>query len=223
MTYSNVFDAWRKSADNIWLDYINHAFVRKLGDGTLPRECFLHYLKQDYIFLIHFTRSWALSVTKSETVDEMRLAARTANALINEEIDLHVSTCAAAGISEQELLNTQERTENLAYTRYVLDAGHSGDMLDLLAALAPCVLGYGEIGLELAQHSSSNAYSNWIKVYSGEEYQRVCQDVGKLIDDAVERRIGAHPSKSPRWQGLTDRFVTATRLEIGFWEMGLVV
>ena len=40
----------------------------------------------------------------------------------------------------------EEALGNLAYTRYVLEAGFSGDFLDLMAALAPCVLGYGEIG-----------------------------------------------------------------------------
>ncbi|SEK55074.1 hypothetical protein SAMN04488526_0860 [Jannaschia helgolandensis] len=37
------------------------------------------------------------------------------------------------GISEAELFAAREASQNLAYTRYVLDAGHSGDFLDLMA------------------------------------------------------------------------------------------
>ena len=77
----------------------------------------------------------------------------------NEEIALHIKTCAEAGIDEATLFATQERQENLAYTRYVLDAGHSGDLLDLLAALAPCVMGYGEIGSHLAATKTSDTYA----------------------------------------------------------------
>ncbi len=223
MSYGAVFAQWRESAGTDWPAYTDHAFVRGLGDGTLPRAAFLNYLVQDYVFLIHFSRAWALAVTKADTVAEMRLAAATVNGLINDEIDLHVRICAAEGISEDALFAAEEKPANIAYTRYVLDAGHSGDMLDLLAALAPCVMGYGEIGTQLAETASSETYAEWIKTYAGPEYQQVCKDVGQLIDTVAARRLDPDPSTSPRWAALCDRFGTATRLEVAFWDMGLNV
>ena len=220
MRYGNTFAVWRDNTP-AWPAYSLHQFVQGLGDGTLPHDAFLHYLKQDYIFLIHFSRAWALAITKADTVEEMRLAAGTVNGLINEEIKLHIAICAEAGIDEATLLATQERQENLAYTRYVLDAGHSGDLLDLLAALAPCVMGYGEIGSHLAANKSSDVYKEWINTYASPEYQQVCKDVGVLIDGAVARRLGANPMTSPRWTVLQARFAMATQLEVSFWEMGL--
>lgn len=220
MTYGNTFAAWRDNTP-VWLAYTRHAFVQGLGDGTLPHAAFLHYLKQDYVFLIHFSRAWALAITKADTVAEMRLAAGTVNGLINEEIALHIKTCAEAGIDEATLFATLERPENLAYTRYVLDAGHSGDLLDLLAALAPCVLGYGEIGTHLATTKTSDTYAEWINTYASAEYQQVCHDVGVLTDGAVVRRIGDGATISPRWASLQARFRVATQLEVGFWDMGL--
>ncbi|MEM7068460.1 MAG: thiaminase II [Pseudomonadota bacterium] len=221
MSYGNVFSLWRDAAGPSWTGYTEHAFVRGLGDGSLPREAFLHYLVQDYVFLIHFSRAWALGITKAETVDEMRLCAATVNGLINEELALHIKICADAGITEDELFNADEQFENLAYTRYVLDAGHSGDFLDLLAALAPCVMGYGEIGTKLAKSSTSENYADWINAYAGEEYQEACVNVGILLDAAVKRRLGDNLQASPRWEHLCKRFDMATRLEIGFWEMGM--
>jgi thiaminase/transcriptional activator TenA len=220
MTYGNTFAAWRDNTP-VWLAYTRHAFVQGLGDGTLPHAAFLHYLKQDYVFLIHFSRAWALAITKADTVAEMRLAASTVNGLINEEIALHIKTCAEAGIDEATLFATQERQENLAYTRYVLDAGHSGDLLDLLAALAPCVMGYGEIGSHLAATKTSDTHAEWINTYASADYQQVCHDVGLLIDGAVARRLGDDPKGSPRWTALQARFAMATQLEVGFWDMGL--
>lgn len=221
MSFGSTFAAWRDAAGPTWSAYTHHAFVRQLGDGSLPRAAFLHYLMQDYVFLIHFSRAWALAVTKAETVDEMRLAAGTVNGLINEEIALHIKTCAEAGIDEAALFATEERQENLAYTRYVLDAGHSGDLLDLLATLAPCVMGYGEIGQSLATSKSSDTYGEWIATYASDDYQQVCRDVGALIDGAMTRRLGDDPQSSPRWASLCHRFTVATRLEVGFWDMGL--
>jgi thiaminase (transcriptional activator TenA) len=218
--YGRAFADWRRAAP-AWGAFVRHPFVEGLGDGTLPREAFLRYLVQDYLFLIHFSRAWALGVVKAETLVEMRACAATVDALINHEMQLHVRTCAAAGIPEPRLAEAEEAPENMAYTRYVLEAGFSGDFLDLMAALAPCVLGYGEIGARLAAEASSDAYRGWIETYAGEDYQGVCRDVGALIDGALERRLGADFEASPRWERLRGRFAAATRLEVGFWGMGM--
>lgn len=222
MTYYNspALTGWRHSAGSVWHDYVNHPFVLGLGDGSLPHQSFLNYLIQDYIFLMHFSRAWAMAIVKADTVEEMRTAAATVNALINEEIQLHTQICQREGISEEELFNASESPENLAYTRYVIDAGVSGDLLDLLAALAPCVFGYGEIGLNLAAgENTSPTYREWIDTYAHDDYQQVCVSVSALIENAVAKRLGSNPEMSPRWPSLCDRFTTATRLEIDFWGM----
>lgn len=219
--YGQASAMWREAAAGPWREYTRHAFVQGLGDGSLPRSAFLHYLRQDYVFLIHFARAWALAVAKAETTEEMKVAAATVHALVHGEMTLHIETCAGEGIGKADLEATPEATENLAYTRYVLEAGYSGDFLDLMAALAPCVLGYGEIGARLAAESRQTPYREWIDAYGGTEYQKVCRDVGQLIDGALERRLGSNWAALPRWRHLCRRFEVATRLEVGFWDMGL--
>lgn len=219
---SPVFAGWRHTAAEDWRGYVDHAFVRGLADGSLPRAAFLTYLVQDYIFLVHFARAWALAVVKSESVEEMRTAAATVNALINEEIQLHVGICAREGIPEDELFGAQEAPENLAYTRYVMDTGISGDLLDLLAVLAPCIFGYGEIGLNLTgSHDTTPLYREWIDTYAGDEYQDSCRSVSTLVERVARSRLGPDYERNPRWDGLCGRFTTATRLETDFWAMGL--
>ena len=219
--YGKTFALWREGASGAWDGYTRHAFVDGLRDGTLPRTAFLHYLIQDYVFLVHFSRAWSLAVVKSETQSEMKVCAGTVNALVNHEMSLHVKTCAAEGIDEEMLFNAAEAVENLAYTRYVLDAGIQGDFLDMMAALSPCVIGYGEIGLRLAHEKASDTpYSEWIATYADPEYQAVCANVGEMIDGAVARRVG-DLACSPRAAVLQNRFTIATTLEIGFWQMGL--
>lgn len=219
---SPVFAAWRAGCAADWHAYVDHGFVRGLGDGSLPRANFLHYLVQDYIFLFHFSRAWALAVVKAETLGEMKAAAATVDGLVNHEMQLHVGICKEAGLSEAQLLSAREEIGNLAYTRYVLDAGFSGDFLDLMAALAPCVLGYGEIGLRLgASAAAETPYRQWIETYSGTEYQEICTTVGGVIESAARLRLGDDPQANPRWPMLSRKFAQATRLEVGFWDMGL--
>ena len=223
LDYGSVtFGAWRAASALVWRDFTHHAFVSGLGDGSLSKAAFIHYLIQDYVFLIHFSRSWALAVVKAQTLDEMKLSASVVDGLINQEMQLHVQVCAREGIDEDQLFSAREEMENLAYTRYVLDAGQSGDFLDMLAALAPCVFGYGEIGMRLKVSSApSTPYREWIDTYAGSEYQNLCARVGEMLDTAVANRLGADPQCNPRWAGLSERFATATRLEVGFWDMGL--
>ncbi len=219
---SPIFARWRENATTDWSAYVDHAFVRGLGDGSLPEKAFLHYLVQDYIFLFHFSRAWGMAVLKAESHAELELASATVNALVNHEMPVHIEICAKAGISREALLETEEEAENLSYTRYVIDAGLSGDFLDLIAALAPCVMGYGEIGTRLAAISpKGNPYQQWIDTYAGKEYQDVCHAVGQLIESSVRTRLGPSPDSSGRWKTLNRRFRTATRLEAGFWSMGM--
>lgn len=216
--YGRAFALWRAQAPQ-WQAYTHHGFVEGLHTGTLPRGHFLYYLKQDYVFLIHFARAWALAAAKAGTLAEMQVASSTVQALVHDEMPLHVRICAREGITPASLEATEEAPANLAYTRYVLDAGYSGDFLDLMAALAPCVLGYGEIGARLA--GSGGPYAEWIETYAGAEYQDLCRQVGALIDDALIHRLGPDWASLPRARHLSDRFATATRLEVGFWQMGL--
>lgn len=220
--YGTTFNAWRASCPDVWDAYTRHAFVDGLQTGDLPRAAYLHYLIQDYIFLVHFARAWSLAVVKAETVEEMKTCAATVDALVNHEMGLHVSTCQAAGIAEETLFEAEEEVANLAYTRFVMDAGLQGDFLDLMAALAPCVFGYAEIGLRLRDKADpQTTYADWIATYADPGYQAVTVAAGQMLDKAVARRLGDDPTRTPRWPLLERRFAKATQLEVGFWDMGL--
>jgi thiaminase/transcriptional activator TenA len=221
----SLFARLKATCAEDWAAYVNHGFLRQLADGSLPDACFRHYLAQDYLFLMHFSRAYALAVFKSERLEDMRQAAATLDALLNSEMSLHVAYCARWGLDEARMAAVPEAEQNMAYTRFVLERGLSGDLLDLLAALAPCVVGYGEIGARLieapAARLDGNPYKDWIGVYGGTEYQEVAQGAVDQLDRVARQRIGNDPAASGRWESLCTTFRSATRLEIGFWDMGL--
>ena len=58
--------------------------------------------------------------------------------LENLNMDYKVYTSEFDEITKAENLeNADEENQNIAYTRYVLELGYSGDLLDLLSSLAP--------------------------------------------------------------------------------------
>lgn len=214
-----LFARLKSACGTTWEAYCKHEFVNRIGDGTLPQASFRHYLAQDYVFLIHFSRAWALAAYKAETLDDMRAAAKVLDGILNLEMELHVKFCARWGVTPELMERTEEATANMAYTRYVLERGASGDVLDLHVALAPCVVGYAEIGrrlVALPTYGPENPYLEWIDMYADPPYQELADAAIRRLDTLAAARAGAG-----RFASLSKTFLQATRLEIGFWDMGL--
>jgi thiaminase (transcriptional activator TenA) len=211
----SFFGLLRDEAGHLWTEFVDHRFVRGLGDGSLPTAAFRRYLTQDYLFLVQFARAYALAGFKSSSLADLH-AASTGLASVLGELPLHVSYCAAWGVDEPSLIAEPEALETVAYTRFVLDCGLAGDLLDLFVALAPCVLGYAEIGSRLALGDTiGNPYQSWIATYAGSEYQAAAAVTRGTLDRLwIER---GSPARKP---SLQTTFNTATRLEGAFWEMG---
>ncbi len=216
----SLFARLRASCADDWAAYTGHPFVRGLGDGTLPESCFRRYLVQDYLFLIHFARAWALAAFKSDDLADMRAAAAALTGIVDVEMGLHVEFCRGWGLGEAEMAAAPEAVQTTAYTRYVMERGMAGDVLDLHVALAPCIVGYGEIGLALAADPAAgragNPYLPWIGMYGGDEYQAIARGAVAQLD-----RLSAARGGDARFADLAKTFAHATRLEAEFWQMGL--
>jgi len=215
-----LFARLREACADDWRAYVEHGFVRRLADASLPEAAFRHYLVQDYLFLIQFARAYGLAVYKSEELADMRQAAASLAAIIDVEMGLHVNYCAGWGLDEAAMAAAPEATATMAYTRYVLERGAAGDLLDLHVGLAPCILGYAEIGRRLradpATRLEGNPYREWIEMYAGPDYQEVAAAEIDQLDRLYRLRGGAG-----RLPALEATFRAATRLEADFWQMGL--
>lgn len=211
-----VFERLKRAAHEDWSRYVDHAFVRQMEAGTLPEAVFRHYLLQDYLFLIQFARANALAVYKSRSLDDIRQGQEALGAILGE-MDLHVRLCGRWGLSPADIEAAPEHPATVAYTRYVLDCGASGDLLDLRVALAPCVIGYAEIGRRLAPALAANPdhpYRDWIGEYASDGYQDAAQAASDHLD-----RLAARSLAEPRFAELAGIFATASRLEADFWQM----
>ena len=190
-----------------------------MGAGTLPHAAFRTYLVQDYLFLIQFARAYALATYKSRTLADMR-AAQAGLAAILDEMDLHVRLCGRWGLSPEDIEAAPEHQATVAYTRFVLDCGAAGDLFDLHVALAPCVIGYAEIGRNLMPNGidalGDHPYREWIGEYAGEAYQGVATRARRHLDDLAARAMTER-----RFTELAALFGKASRLEADFWQIGL--
>ncbi|MFT3660828.1 MAG: TenA family protein [Gordonia sp. (in: high G+C Gram-positive bacteria)] len=213
-----LFDDLKAAIGADWPAYTEHEFVHELGAGTLPLPVFQDYLVQDYLFLVQFARANALAAYKSRSLADIVDASRALSAILHET-ELHRRLTASWGIAAEELDRAPEKQATVAYTRYVLDCGMSGDLLDLHVALAPCTIGYAEIGtaLDPARRSRpDHPYAEWIAEYAGGDFQDAAGAAVARLD-----ALAGGPVTGPRFDALVDVFRAATRLEADFWQQAL--
>ena len=215
----DIFDRLKAAAAADWQSYVDHDFVRQMGAGTLPQEAFRTYLVQDYLFLIQFASAYALATYKSRALADIKVTQAGLSAIL-DEMELHVRLCGRWGLSPDDIEAAPEHQATVAYTRFVLDCGAAGDLLDLHVALAPCVIGYAEIARNLAPNGidalGDHPYREWIAEYAGDAYQGVAATARRHLDDLAARAMTER-----RFTELAALFVTASRLEADFWQMGL--
>ena len=108
---------------------------------------------------------------------------------------------------------------NLNMSRYVLDIGQSEDWLALQIALLPCLIGYGLIAQRLEKEKSTavegNKYWKWITNYVADDYVEAIK-LGRELVEKEARKVSVS-----RVEELVEIFIRGTKLETGFWDMGL--
>lgn len=215
MTNSSFYQEMRQKSDPLWQAIFNHPFVKGIGDGSLSQDRFEFYLKQDYVYLIDFSRVFALASAKAPQLSEMAYFATLLNATLNMEMDLHRRTCAAFGISEKELEKTAASMITMSYTNLLNRTCYEGNLADILAVLLPCASGYIEIGQKLKSEGlpDNQFYQDWINTYSSPEFADLTHWLSDKMD---EYALGASEHYRMRWYHY---YLSSARFEYLFFDM----
>jgi thiaminase (transcriptional activator TenA) len=207
--YEKVSGVWEKTHE--------HPFVVGMGKGDLPVESFIRYMKQDYVFLLDYSKLFAIGAVKARDLETMASFAKLLNETLHGEMELHRQYAARFGITNQELEETKATPINLAYTRYMLNVAQNGSLAELISALLPCMWSYWEISKLLAERYPSaierSLYGEWIKMYSSNEFGTLATWLIDLLDKQAEGK----PERELAC--LEEHFVTTSRFEYMFWDM----
>jgi thiaminase/transcriptional activator TenA len=207
-------DQLREGASDLWEAQYDHPFVRGIRDGTLDPERFRFFVRQDYLFLIEYRRVLAVACARAPRLELMERFAVLAQSTLGTEMDLHRACAAEWGITRDALEQERPHTVTRGYTDFLLRTAALSDFGVLIAALLPCVWGYGELGRRLARSQSraEGRYTQWIEMYAGDDFAtqaRWCRDIcdaatADLADDGRSR--------------MQDAFVRSSRYELDFFE-----
>lgn len=200
----------------IWDSYLEHPFVKGMGDGTLEKEKFKHWMKQDYIYLIDYARLFAIGATKATDLEMMTTFGNLVSGTLNTEMQLHRQYAAQFGISEQELEATPPASTTLAYTSYMLNLAQRGGVENVIAAVLTCTWSYHYIGEALNQIKGAAEhpfYGEWIKMYSSSEFTAFKDDVIAMMDRVAEGM------SEEALDALEEIVVHTSYYEYMFWDM----
>ncbi|GAA0441931.1 thiaminase II [Lentibacillus halophilus] len=205
-----------KRVEPLWNSYLEHPFVKGIGDGTLDVEKFKHFMKQDYIYLMEYSRIFAIGASKARDLKTMTIFANLLHGTMNEEMDLHREYASKFGITKDELEATEPSATVTAYTSYMLNKAQSGGVENAIAAVLACAWSYNFIGNELAtwpNGTEHELYGNWVKMYSSDAFANIAKNCIDLIDD-IGKDKPEHELKE-----LEEIVVKTSYFEYMFWDM----
>ena len=209
-------DDVEKKAESVRQAILKHPFVTGIGDGTLDFEKFKFYVRQDYVYLIDYSRVLALASARALDLDTMGWFARLLHETLNTEMELHRQYCARFGISSEELEETKAAPTTLAYTSYLLKIASQGSYAELAASFLPCQWGYWEIADHLfrrGEPTHAPLYCEWIRMYISDEYKSLADWARQLANGLAERATPQEVAK------MEEAYLTSLRYEYLFWDM----
>jgi len=205
-----------KSIGPIYAAILRHPFVRGLTDGSLPRESFKFYAVQDALYLREFARALSLAGARAPEDDWIIMFNEHAAGALKVERELHESFFKDFGLTHADVAATPLAPTNLAYTSYLLAVAYGSPFHEAMAAVLPCYWIYWEVGKELERAGSADPlYKRWIGTYASEDFGGVVRAVLAAADQVAARLT---PMERNKMQG---HFVTTSRYEWMFWDMGL--
>lgn len=198
---------------DIWNAQKEHPFVTELAAGTLDEDAFLHWVTQDYRYLLDYARVFAIASTKADTEADMTRLMGVAHTILDYEMDLHREFAAEYGVTSRELETDRKAPTCVAYTNFLVRTAHEGSIAEIAAAVYPCGQGYLDVAEHMAELATNDhRYTPFIEKYTSEAFIETVEWMTDLVDRMGDRYPGEHDA-------MREAFLTSARLEHRFWEM----
>ncbi|EGT3615436.1 thiaminase II [Clostridium perfringens] len=201
----------------IWDKYLEHPFIKEIGEGTLDKNKFKEYLVQDYLYLKEYAKIFCIGVVKARTMEEMRFFYSSIKGTMEDETAVHIEYLKDFGISEIEAEKREYKGTTISYTSYMQAIALKGDLDEIAIATLPCTWSYSYIGRYIAEKYADklekNFFKPWIEEYASDGFaeftDRWLEYVDKTCSDLSEEKQNR----------LIEIFKRASLYELDFWNM----
>ena len=179
-------DAWSHNA-TVYQAIIDHPFNTELAAGTLDMARFRHYMLQDGVYLIAYSRALSVAAARADDTAHMVAFAESARNAVVIERALHENYFEKFGITADEVLATEPSPTALGYNNFLMATAYHGPFEVAVAAILPCFWVYWEVGTHINNIAGgNNPFTAWIDTYVDEAYAAAVKQAIRIADDIAE-------------------------------------
>lgn len=203
--------------EKFWNSYLEHPFIKELGEGTLDKEKFKNYLIQDYLYLKEYSKVFCVGLIKAKTMDEMKFYYNSIKGTMNDETATHIKYLEGFGLTAKETEQYEAHLTNTSYTSYMHGIALTGDLKEIAIVTMPCTWSYQYIGKHIAKNYKDklekNFFKEWIEEYASEGFEDFTNAWIDYINDLC-KDIDEDEKKK-----LLGIFIKSSMYELKFWDM----
>ena len=197
----------------IWRAILEHPYLKELSAGTLSREVFREYVKQDWLYLQEFLRASTVIASRCPDPELMKVLLNRVQWLIGMENHFHHKHQDELGLDFGKV-DWEMNEANYAYTRHMLWAAHTGSTLEALGAMMPCPCVYIHVGdvLYKAARPTDPMYAEWIEFYGPGPLAERTRALEEIFDKLAAQASEAELARAQQ------NYVISSRYEWLFWD-----
>lgn len=199
---------WKKSED-IYNKIIEHPFITELSEGTLGKDKFSFYIKQDSLYITQFCKALSLIGARADNVETMHQFIKFAEGGVIVEKALHTTYFKLFDIKPV----TEYSPVCLSYSNHLLASCALDETAVGIASLLPCFWIYREVGTHIYGKSvKDNVYQEWIDTYAGDVFKEFVEKMIAITDAAAER------SSKVVHEKMVNAYLISCKMEYMFWD-----
>lgn len=194
----------------------NTPHMQDIVNGTMPLERFRFQIKQNYNYLMEYTKCIAVGLSKCSCFDEMidwyRILSNTMEGTVIYNRDYWAKQI---GLTLEEMDATIMAEGKRSYTSHELARAFEGDLAAALMAIFPCNILYMHMGKDLLPKCTlpeDNMYRKWLEFYTLPEYVKKCENEIRMINEYCRNKSGKELSR------LLEIFAIGCNYEILQWQ-----
>lgn len=194
----------------------NTPHMQDILHGSMLPEKFRFQIKQNYKYLLEYTKCFAAGLSKCQGFDEMydwyKILSNTMEGTVILNRDYWAKQ---VGLSTEEMDKTIMAECKRSYTSHELARAMEGDLASALMAVFPCNILYMHIGndlLPLCSLNKENMFRKWIEFYTLPEYVKKCENEIRMINKYSSNKSNEELKK------LLEIFAVGCNYEILQWQ-----
>lgn len=164
----------------------NSDHMKDILYGTMSPEVFKFQIKQNYQYLLDYTRCWAVAFSKCASYEEMALFYPIVKSTFESTVETNRTYWAKeTGMTTDEMDAVIEAPGKRSYTAFQLMVANEGGLAECMMAMFPCNIMYryfGEDLLPLCKLDKENKFYKWLEFYTTDEYLKKTENEIAMIN-----------------------------------------